>query len=444
MNKQNIVNYRKRFMEKDNNFLFGKTFGKDVGLAINSEVTQRNCNQLIVGTAGTGKSYNYMLSNLCQANHSAVVLDYSGSLKNKFKNFTSKGITIHHLDFNHPETSSRYNPFLHVKEDYQIPQLTECIYRIINPDIFKDKRYGDPWHSSLEERIMNAAIEYIVNSPELENEERTFKTLAKILSDAQLFLNTISSYNKQRFASFDISPKFKEIFLSMQSYLSCLSSPMFECFTERADTDNINIAEFSSRLTYLFVSGCPYEPHNKSVDYFYQSRCIDFLVFGMLRQMYYLVESQYVSSNNELHQDPDSISRHIHFYLDDFQYREIPNFPFLVATCHRYGIGFSIMVQDINQLKTKYSKDNWMSIPDHCDTQIFLGSVIHDNYDYFSKCTSCKALTVDTINGTKFVEKYALTSEQIKEDIIGQGKILVLIKDTIPIVCTRLNPNDYL
>lgn len=62
--------------------------------------TEIPCNQnvIVIGSSGSGKTYNYILSNLLQMNHSAVVVDYMGYLYNKYgKYFEENGIKVYNF-----------------------------------------------------------------------------------------------------------------------------------------------------------------------------------------------------------------------------------------------------------------------------------------------------------------------------------------------------------
>ena len=62
--------------------------------------TEIPCNQnvIVIGSSGSGKTYSYVLSNLLQMNHSAVIVDYMGYLYNKYgKYFEENGIKVYNF-----------------------------------------------------------------------------------------------------------------------------------------------------------------------------------------------------------------------------------------------------------------------------------------------------------------------------------------------------------
>lgn len=82
---------------------------------------------------------------------------------------------------------------------------------------------------------------------------------------------------------------------------------------------------------------------------------------------------------------------HIRCLMDEFaNIGEVPEFPKILATCRRYNISVSFVLQNIAQLKSMY-KDEWEGILGNADTKIFLGSSENETCKYFSellgKCT---------------------------------------------------------
>ena len=451
--KKKIKKYQKEYMSDTENYLFGTFCSEPVGLSLNSPV--RDSNHLVVGSAGTGKTYNYMLSNLRQENHSAVVLDYSLSLKNEEARFKEKGIKTHRFNLHHPEKSSRYNPFLHVKTEQQTEILVENILRFfddhsieIGPKVvLATKDFKDPFYSRLIKILTRLAVFYVVKSPNLTDEERTFKTLYGVWESLK---------NPFDVKSYDVTGRYSEMLevLSINAFaeavgymcynFSAMLSPVFECFVERADTDNIDAEELGTELTYLFISGHPYFMRGIN-ECDYHSSCIDFFISELLVDLYDFAEccisgkTKYKSLSSE-----HFLPYHLHFYLDEFSNRNISNFINLLSSARVYGIGFSIMIQCMNQLKSKYPEnDDWQYIEANCDTQIFLGSVLPDDIKYFSECTSHGLTIADTTNGVKYKEVRDFTEQKIREDIMGRDKILVLVRDSISVACDRLDPEKY-
>jgi hypothetical protein len=414
-----------------------------------------------------------MLSNLRQKNHSAVVLDYSLSLREEQERLDEQGIKAHRFDLHNPETSSRYNPFLHAKKECEIDKLADmisCIFDSIPLDIaskdplWKHIVYGsevlhidykDPFWKKGKEILCKLAVNYVVKSAELADEERTFNALYNVWqsldkpSDVERF--DISNKYSETFTVYS-DEAFKKIVAYMRFNFEGFLSPVFECFTEKNDTDNISIEELGSELTYLFISGCPYFPTNKNESYYYHSACIDFLLSELINHLYSFAEDCFGGkSKYKALSSTHFLPYHVHFYLDEFKHRNIPNFLSILSTVRDYGIGFSVMVQNIDQLKLKYPNNEWLTVPSVCDTQIFLGSCLQKDYEYFATNELVtdikhKQIKVKKIKGffhPTYKTVKCMTAEDIKTNVIGKNKILVCVREKAPIVCDRLDPNKY-
>lgn len=63
---------------------------------------------------------------------------------------------------------------------------------------------------------------------------------------------------------------------------------------------------------------------------------------------------------------------------------EIPKFDEILATCRKYNINISVVLQNLAQLKGKY-KDAWNTILGNCDNFLFLGGIEYETCEYVSK-----------------------------------------------------------
>ena len=76
---------------------------------------------------------------------------------------------------------------------------------------------------------------------------------------------------------------------------------------------------------------------------------------------------------------------HVRFMLDEFaNIGKIPDFTKKLATCRKYSISASIILQSLQQIKTIYDKD-WGTIVGNCDSFLFLGCQEIDTLEYVVK-----------------------------------------------------------
>lgn len=92
---------------------------------------------------------------------------------------------------------------------------------------------------------------------------------------------------------------------------------------------------------------------------------------------------------------------HVRFLLDEFaNIGSIPDFSKKLATCRKYSISATIILQSINQLKVKY-KDDWGTIIGNCDSFLFLGAQEQDTLEYVSKLLGKKTQKTRSTSNSK-------------------------------------------
>lgn len=287
MNCHGVKRFQDRFMQEESNLLFGKSYGKEIGLALNPVFSQRNKNVLVLGGAGTGKTHHYIEPNLLQMNQSAVVIDFGGELYRQYGTYLAdKGAKV---------------------------------YRI---------------------------------------------------SGQALSLST--------------------------------------------DIDENCIVELGSKLTYIFIQGSRFGDQKEMQAV---SEFLNKLLHGLYRFAEKTVsgETEYKSASpNQMLPFP------VHFFLDEFQALNIPEFLLFLATDRKYGIGISVIVQSIEQLKLKYENNEHEIVFADCDTILFFGSIMSEDTDFIRSMTK-------------------LMNDKQKE-IWAQRKFITLVRAKPPIICDKLIP----
>lgn len=399
--------------------LLGKAFGKELG--INHHKFWGNTNQLVIGNVGTGKTYNYLTSNLLHGTSSAIVTTYAyaGEFEKRAEQFRRKGIKAHFMDFQDGEHSARYNPFLHAEalnEDKETAayHLSELILQTF----VKPQKDGDPFLLRLEHLILDTVVLYII-AGDMPDENRTFKTLLETiqgLDSIQDLKKYDNGFTKQLEGIGDDSvaaKSFKGCVISLAVGLQMFAHPPFsECFEEKADTDNINLAEFTKEQHYLFFTGvCEYTCAAVSL-------LIPLFAYELMT----------------LKKKTDAQTRHIQFYLDEFKFFDIPEFFIMLATDRRFGYGFSVMIQSISQLVEKYKEEpagEWQMIPCNCLVCAYLGYPAFGESDRKFFDNLCKGKGESVIK--------ALADRECESG----NELTVFIRDNDPIFCDRLDPKDY-
>lgn len=155
---------------------------KDIRLAIDGFRTRRNCNVLVIGGSGAGKSRFFAAPNILQFNTNFVITDPSGELREDYaKALENKGYEILTLDITDVYRSNRYNPFHYIREEKDVFILVNTLIKNTTPP---DSHAGDPIWENGEKLILEALILYLWHTAE--PEEQTFENVVKMINMAEI------------------------------------------------------------------------------------------------------------------------------------------------------------------------------------------------------------------------------------------------------------------
>ena len=144
---------------------------------------------------------------------------------------------------------------------------------------------------------------------------------------------------------------------------------------------------------------------------------------------------------------------HINFLLDEFKnIGEIPNFLTILSTSRKYRIGSHVVIQDIGQLKTMYKDGEHETVMANVDTTIFLGSILKEDKEEIQKMlgkTTIRQKSTSSSNSGLSTSYTPTEVDLMSIDEIGainQGgrdDELVIIRDTTPYLCRKLNLTEH-
>ncbi len=354
-----------RLAEKkaDNNIILTD----DVQLSLDTAKTGKNLNVCVVGGAGTGKTYNYVLPNILQANTSYVITDRCGYLLKKTGKFLKdQGYIIKVLNLNDTEHSNHYNPFDYVCDkngicnEAAVAGMVDTLLAV--PKTEKDK-------ASLLKRIINDIMCVLVSAIcfyliEVENKEnRNFQNVIRLLNmpvselDELLFApdKKVKLLCLQRYMLFKKTAKTQEIAeatrIEVLNRLSMFTQPDVTNLTQY---DDMEFDLIGDRKTAVFITLPTFNNSRNALS--------SVLVTQIFNALYNRTESL---PNNKL-------PVHVRFMLDEFPNSVyIPDIEKHMAVCVHKNISVNIILQCIEQLQTLYS--NWEIILNNCDSLLFLG-----------------------------------------------------------------------
>ena len=179
---------------------------KDIRLAIDGNKTRRNCNVLVIGASGAGKSRFFAAPNILQYNSNFVVTDPSGELLNDYgKGLEDNGYAVKVLNLVDMYQGNRYNPFHYIKQEKDVFIVVNTLIKNTTPE---GKNSGDPFWENSEKVLISALMLYLCyTAPE---EERTFSRLVDLINEAEIDENDANAQSPLDKKFYDLEQKTKE------------------------------------------------------------------------------------------------------------------------------------------------------------------------------------------------------------------------------------------
>ena len=330
-----------------------------------------NVNVLIVGGSGSGKSSAYTIPNAHQLLGSYIFTDPKGEIYDATAGYLKQqGYEIKLLNLVDPNNSDSYNPLHHIKSNLDVDVVASTIIRGQK----SEKSGADPFWDNMSELLLKALIFYLLAArPEEEQNLASCAELvraASINGDSNLLSEMINKlpYDhpaRMNFKSVELASEktYSSILSSLQSSLGKFDS---EDIANVTSTNTINFEEIATKKTALYVVSS--DTHT----------AYDFLLTIFFSQM---IQHLYDFADK----NGGKLPIPTFFILDEFaNIGQIPDFDKKISTSRSRGISFSVILQNLDQLKSIYEK-SYETIIGNCDTHVFLGSNSYATVEYFSK-----------------------------------------------------------
>lgn len=352
-----------------------------------------NQNVMILGGSGAGKTRGYVLPNVLQAHSSYIITDPKGEILEKAGYFLEKikGYKIRVLNLDEKKNSDGYNPFDYIhpeREGYEERVLSLIETIIINTDGEKKGGSSDPFWDKAERLFLQSIFFFTVDG--FVPEDRNMGTVMKLIgmleiaeeednydSDLDYFAKVfeekfgkdhIGIQQYKEFRSKASGKTAKSIVISAVARLAPFrTSEVRRLFSY----DNMNLDRVGEEKYAIFVVT---PPTDKSFNF------IAGMLFTQLFQ-----ELQYCATQVHKH-DGQRLPVPCRFILDEFyNTAQIPNFPQILSYARSFGIGITIILQSLEQIKAMYEKEYGVVI-DNCNTILYLGSINHkETLEYMSQ-----------------------------------------------------------
>lgn len=183
---KDLNEYNKQFTEP-----FGKTghdgrnniiLSQDIFLSMDNQKTRRNTHVCVIGGAGSGKTYNFIVPNLLQANSSYVISDPGGCLYRNYAGYLEyMGYKVKCLNLVQMDKGNHYNPFRYIRSDADVWILVKTLITNTSPP---EASKGDPFWEKTETALLTALVAYLheFNTYSYQN----FSMIMRLLRAAQV------------------------------------------------------------------------------------------------------------------------------------------------------------------------------------------------------------------------------------------------------------------
>lgn len=348
-------------------------------------------NTLVIGEAGSMKTYGYVIPRLMESDCSYVIHDPFGDiLENTREHLKEKGydVRVLALDFSvydkGTERMGHYNPFVYAEDGSDISSMADAVIAgTRDPD---QKSFEEPdFFGTAEKHLLSAMMLYLL--AEYAPEDRTFANLMKlcvgVMEDPFANLDELfgdletkdpgNSAVKQymKFKEYATNEKvLRTTLISCAVHLSIFRVKKVQALT---NTDDIDLRSIRSRKTALFVI-------TNTVDN----------SFAPLVTLLYKQVIKYATMPSS---DRNNRGLPVHIILDEapalrgvFKAYSWDIFQRAVLTGN---CSFSFVMQSLYQLKYIFRED-WEQFVESCDEIHYYGGHDHMTHQHISKLTGGK------------------------------------------------------
>lgn len=429
---------------KDKNPHNNMLLTKNLAVSFDDRVTNLNSNVVVTGGPGSGKTYCYVLPNVLNANgNSVVVTDPKGStLKKSGKKLKKEGYDLKVLDLKNTERSWGYNPFVYIRNEDDIFKIVELIFQANTP---KNSTTQEPFFDDNAKFLFLACCYYLYfKAPEYE------QNLPFVLE--------MLNYLELRDDDFSYISPFDELFLELQdeephniavdyylkfrqakgrtamSVVSTLVAKIgkysLPSIKSMSINDELNLRELADKKTALFLL---LPDDDKSLNFI-----VSVLYMQLFQQLYDRAEEE----------PDDRLPRNVQMYMDEFANIKMPDdFDGIIATCRSRGIGISVILQGLAQLKKEY-KEAYEVITAQCSIFMYMGGMEQSTHEYISKLLGKETINTNSFgwsrgkmpNYTKndqLAGRELMTPDEVR--LLPKRKAIVVMQGEPPIIDEQIN-----
>lgn len=357
---------------------------------------ERNKSLLVVGGAGSGKTFGFIKPNLMQMNCSYVVTESKNLLPHETgKMFLDAGYKLKIFDLDNQTNCDKFNPFHYINSEQRLLMVVKNLMKNTDDGGAKQKS-GDPFWDKSETAFYCAIFSYLVEVAdpseqtlpmvsELIREARIDSEDDNLVSPLDILFEDLRQEQPDHFAvkqydTFKLAPP-----KTARSILICASVRLMPfdipSVADLVSEDTMDLDMIGDRKTVVFV--CMPDTHST----------FNFLA-AMLFDMMFMV---LVDRADNFH--GGFLPNHIRYMMDEFaNIGQIPEFDRKVATIRSRNMSVSVVLQNLAQLKNLY-RDTWENITGNCDSFLYLGGMEENSLKYVSNLVGKE--TIDVVKYSK-------------------------------------------
>ena len=373
-----------------------KILTNNIQIGYNSKKHRRNLNTLVIGGSGAGKTRFYAKPNIMQCNTSFVILDPKVEILRSTANLLlKKGYKLRILDLINMEKSDSYNPFVYLRSDNDVQRLVTNLFKATTP---KDSKSSDPFWDMAASTLLLALIFYLwyeapfeeqnfsmvlemLRAGEVREDDDDYKSPLDILFDLLEERNpnhiALKYYRNYRSGS---AKTLKSIQITLTSKLDKFNLDSLATITQY---DEMELSKLGEEKTALFAIIPDSDPSFNFL--------VSILYTQLFQQLFYIADYKYGGS----------LPIHVHFVMDEFANVSLPNdFEKILSTMRSREVSVSIIIQNLAQLKSLFSKE-WESIVGNCDELLYLGGNEQSTHKYISELLGKDTIDTNTYGKSK-------------------------------------------
>ncbi|RLA84252.1 MAG: hypothetical protein DRG78_01970 [Epsilonproteobacteria bacterium] len=303
----------------------------------------------LISRTGGGKTSSYVIPNifkLANGKNSMVITDISGELHNQTSGYLKQqGYKIYVLNPEDLTESIGYNPLYYATDSTKIDELVSILIKS-NKESSKSSAENEYWDNGAKS-ILSTLIKLVISM-----KNHKYINLANIKHLINNFGTDGANLHHlvDEFGDDTVYNEFKgfmgmnpQTLMSIMANANIALSPIAinENLAKLTANHTINFDNFRKEKSVIYIK----IPGQKQKQY-------RFLLNIFYHQFF----------NNMMETLPLKNDLPIYALLDEFGNMNLPDFDTTITTIRKYNVSISIMLQDINQLESKYGKVNAQTI----------------------------------------------------------------------------------